>query len=865
MGLINHVFSEDNLKKLYVSNLGIGHTRYSTSGISELENCQPFVVETLHGKIAVAHNGELINAKQLRRKLMRHGVGLSTSSDSELITQLLAFTPPLENDDTPDWVARIKNLMNETPTSYSLLMMHKDIIYAVRDPYGNRPLCIGRLISVGSMSGKGKKNSETEGWVVSSESCSFLSIGAQYYREVLPGEIVKISRYDVQTLDVVPRPGGDPSAFCIFEYVYFARPDSIFEGQMVYSVRRRCGQQLAVEAPVEADLVSTVPESATPAALGYAQKCGLPYVEVLCKNRYVGRTFIQPNMRLRQLGVAKKFGVLSDNFKGKRIVLIDDSIVRGNTISPIIKLLRESGAKEVHIRVASPPIKFPCYMGINIPTKEELIANRPEFHDLAKYIGTEDYAPKMTLQEMVHQAASLYSDRKAVCFDECNKPPVFYTYKEVVSLATELTVFLQHYCDHRGTFEIGLYCYPGINLPSWILGILQVPAAYSPLDPDAPPVLSTYFMKKCNLQYILVENDKINKFKISHAGWFYESSFAIDHVGLTLFQINWNDVDVNMLLDGAEDKNGISKATSNWETDYVADLDQLKAKTSQRGYMDVRQQHSLAYILHTSGTTGIPKIVRVPHKCIVPNILHLQSLFKITPDDMLFMASPLTFDPSVVELFVSLISGASLLIVPNPIKMMPLKLSAALFHRHRVTVLQPSQGTVVSQIGWKDPANAYTGILFAQPLSSLLLTADASLIGWGGKERVCFLDDEVIVPLNTMRETGDFVRVKDAEMFFLGRKDSQIKRHGKRLNIECVQQCLGESHEAEKCRICKSFRPRTKKERDFCLRQLLMEAALSPQPPVVRQDPMPSTSVCSALASATGMVLRSDSDRELRH
>ncbi|KAK9399127.1 amidophosphoribosyltransferase [Crotalus adamanteus] len=389
MGLVNHVFSEDSLKKLNVSNLGIGHTRYSTSGVSVLDNCQPFVVETLHGKIAVAHNGELTNAMRLRRKLMRHGVGLSTSSDSELITQLLAFTPPLEQDDTPDWVARIKNLMNETPTSYSLLMMHKDIIYAVRDPYGNRPLCIGRLVPVGDISRKGKINAETEGWVVSSESCSFLSIGAEYYREVMPGEIVKISKYDVQSLDIVPRPQGDPSAFCIFEYVYFARPDSIFEGQMVYSVRRRCGQQLAIEAPVEADLVSTVPESATPAALGYAQKCGLPYIEVLCKNRYVGRTFIQPNMRLRQLGVAKKFGVLSDNFRGKRVVLIDDSIVRGNTISPIIKLLRESGAKEVHIRVASPPIKFPCYMGINIPTKEELIANRPEFKDLAGYIGAD--------------------------------------------------------------------------------------------------------------------------------------------------------------------------------------------------------------------------------------------------------------------------------------------------------------------------------------------------------------------------------------------------------------------------------------------------------------------------------------------
>ncbi|KAG8591980.1 hypothetical protein GDO81_000361 [Engystomops pustulosus] len=387
MGLVNHVFSEESLKKLNMSNLGIGHTRYSTSGNSALENCQPFVVETLHGKIAVAHNGELVNAARLKRKLMRHGIGLSTSSDSELITQLLAFTPPKEEDHSADWVARIKNLMNETPTSYSLLVMHNGVIYAVRDPYGNRPLCIGRLIPVTSEEPE-KRRSETEGWVVSSESCSFLSIGAEYYREVLPGEIVKISCDGVQTLDIVPRyRERDPSAFCIFEYVYFARPDSIFEGQMVYSVRRRCGQQLAIEAPVEADLVSTVPESATPAALGYAEKCGIRYVEVLCKNRYVGRTFIQPNMRLRQLGVAKKFGVLSDNFEGKRIVLIDDSIVRGNTISPIIKLLKDSGAKEVHIRVASPPIRHPCYMGINIPTKEELIANRPEFDDLAGYIG----------------------------------------------------------------------------------------------------------------------------------------------------------------------------------------------------------------------------------------------------------------------------------------------------------------------------------------------------------------------------------------------------------------------------------------------------------------------------------------------
>ncbi|XP_038176994.1 amidophosphoribosyltransferase-like [Arvicola amphibius] len=387
MGFVNHVFTEDNLKKLYVSNLGIGHTRYATTGKCELESCQPFVVETLHGKIAVAHNGELVNAARLRKKLLRHGIGLYTSSDSEMITQLLAYTPPQERDNTPDWVARIKNLMKEAPTAYSLLIMHRDVIYAVRDPYGNRPLCIGRLIPASDENGKEKKSSESAGWVVSSESGNFLSIGARYSHEVKPGEIVEISRHGVRTLDTIPRSEGDPVAFCIFEYVYFARPDSIFEGQMVYTVRYRCGQQLAIEAPVEADLVSTVPESATPAALGYAAKSGLPYVEVLCKNRYVGRTFIQPNMRLRQLGVAKKFGVLTDNFKGKRVVLVDDSIVRGNTISPIIRLLKESGAKEVHIRVASPPIKYPCFMGINIPTKEELIANKPEFDHLAEYLG----------------------------------------------------------------------------------------------------------------------------------------------------------------------------------------------------------------------------------------------------------------------------------------------------------------------------------------------------------------------------------------------------------------------------------------------------------------------------------------------
>lgn len=254
-------------------------------------------------------------------------------------------------------------------------------------------------------------DAHADGWVISSESCGFLSIGARYVREVgylnryqskmscstansidshmqvEPGEIVEITREGIKTVDIVERPDGHKQAFCIFEYVYFARPDSIFEGQMVYTVRLQCGSELAREALVDADVVSSVPESGTAAAHGYSRESGIPFSEVLCKNRYVGRTFIQPSTRLRKLGVAKKFGALSENVAGKRLILIDDSIVRGNTIGPIIKLLRDAGAAEVHIRIASPPLLYPCYMGINIPTRTELIANQMSPDQLAKHVG----------------------------------------------------------------------------------------------------------------------------------------------------------------------------------------------------------------------------------------------------------------------------------------------------------------------------------------------------------------------------------------------------------------------------------------------------------------------------------------------
>jgi len=412
MGMINNMFNDDSIKMLR-GNLGIGHNRYSTSAASEMVNCQPFVVHTAHGALAIAHNGELVNCESLRREVLSRGVGLSTHSDSELIAQSLCCAPEeVSEHDGPNWPARIRHFMTLAPLSYSLVVMHMDKIYAVRDSYGNRPLCIGKIVPITLGHGK-QESAPAEGWVVSSESCGFLSIGARYVREVEPGEIVELTRNGFRTVDIVERPDYKKMAFCIFEYVYFARSDSIFEGQMVYSVRLQCGRQLAQESPIAADIVSSVPESGTAAAHGFARESALPFAEVLCKNRYVGRTFIQPSTRLRQLGVAKKFGALSENVEGKRVVLIDDSIVRGNTIGPIIKLLRDAGAAEVHIRIASPPLQYPCYMGINIPTREELIANKLTPDQLAKHIGA-DSLTYLSVEGLV----------KAIQINKANSNPV---------------------------------------------------------------------------------------------------------------------------------------------------------------------------------------------------------------------------------------------------------------------------------------------------------------------------------------------------------------------------------------------------------------------------------------------------------
>ncbi|RWS24333.1 glutamine phosphoribosylpyrophosphate amidotransferase-like protein, partial [Leptotrombidium deliense] len=342
MGLVSQIFNDQIIKSLS-GNLGIGHTRYSTMGGSDnVQLSQPFVVHTSYGTISIAHNGELVNSQRLRQKILDNGVGLSTGSDSELITQCLCMKPPKirhrnekdlnENiekeakdvrnytlvadelsEDEEEILSRVLNFMSLAPLSYSLVIMYEECIYAVRDPFGNRPLCIGTLVPPPHDGGPrtSQEKLAIEGWVVSSESCSFPSVCAKIWRDVEPGEIIKLARNKApRTLAIAHRKEDKLPATCIFEYVYFARPDSLIEGQMVYAVRQKCGQQLAIEAPVrmcegKEFIVAPVPESSIPAALGFSQQSGIPYVEVFCKNRYVGRTFIQPSTRLRRLGVAK--------------------------------------------------------------------------------------------------------------------------------------------------------------------------------------------------------------------------------------------------------------------------------------------------------------------------------------------------------------------------------------------------------------------------------------------------------------------------------------------------------------------------------------------------------------------------------
>ncbi len=404
MGLVSQVFNEKNLEPLK-GHLAVGHTRYSTTGSSHPRNAQPVVIETIHGPLGVAHNGNLVNTRELRRKLLERGVGLSSGSDTEAITQILAAPPEVwgetGGDDHGDrWLSSLRALMRVARGAYSLAVMTRKAIYAVRDPHGVRPLCLGEVDT---------------GWAVASESCALETIGARLIREVEPGEIVRIDKRGIQSFQ-----GAKPAqpAFCVFEYVYLARPDSVLEGQGVHEVRRRFGERLAQEAPVEADCVVGVPDSAISAAIGYSLASGIPYTEGLIKNRYIGRTFIQPDDELRKVGVGLKYNPLHSNLEGKRVVMVDDSIVRGNTAGPLVELLRSGGAKEVHVRVASPPVKHPCFLGVDMATRHELIGHRKDVEGTRKWIGADSlaYLSHQGMLEAVGEGRDGLGGRCSACF-----------------------------------------------------------------------------------------------------------------------------------------------------------------------------------------------------------------------------------------------------------------------------------------------------------------------------------------------------------------------------------------------------------------------------------------------------------------
>lgn len=414
MGLVPQVFTEASIQQLS-GHTAIGHTRYSTTGSSHLRNAQPYLIETIFGPLGLAHNGNLTNALDLRYTLLQRGVGLSSTTDSEVITQVLSAPPevwqPLEDEeeeeeeripltvlngggtlrqtrpraprnghtavysdpihDDSHWLPRIKAFMQVAEGAYSLVLLTHEGLYAVRDPLGLRPLCLGEL---------------SDGYVVASESCAILTVGAKPLREIEPGEIVRLDKNGITSFQGVP---SEKQALCIFEYVYFARPDSKFEGQVIHEVRQHMGRKLAEEAPVDADFVMGVPDSAVPAAIGFSQATGIPFNEGLTKNRYIGRTFIQPTNDMRRERVRLKYNPLPSNLDGKRVVLVDDSIVRGNTIGPIINLLREAGAREVHVRVSSPPVRHPCFMGIDMATYSQLIGHRMDINGIRRKIGAD--------------------------------------------------------------------------------------------------------------------------------------------------------------------------------------------------------------------------------------------------------------------------------------------------------------------------------------------------------------------------------------------------------------------------------------------------------------------------------------------
>ncbi|WP_366922859.1 amidophosphoribosyltransferase [Metallumcola ferriviriculae] len=378
MGLVTEVFTEDSLSKLH-GDIAIGHVRYSTTGSSLLINAQPLSFRYSRGKVALAHNGNLTNANELRNSLGATGSVFQSTTDSEVIVNLIARygQNPIEE--------ALMKCMIDIKGAYSLLVMTEDKLIGVRDPYGVRPLCIGKVDG---------------GYVLASETCALDTVGADFLRDVEPGEIVIIDKNGINSINNLR---GARRALCIFEFVYLARPDSNIDGQNVVVTRRQFGRQLAKECKIDADIVIPVPDSGTAAAVGYAEESGIPFEEGLMKNRYVGRTFIQPSQEMRDLAVRLKLNPVRSVLEGKRVIMVDDSIVRGTTSRKIVQMLRKAGVKEVHMLVSSSPILHPCYYGIDTSARAELIAAQYDLDEIREHIGA-DSLHYLSLEGMLKSA-----------------------------------------------------------------------------------------------------------------------------------------------------------------------------------------------------------------------------------------------------------------------------------------------------------------------------------------------------------------------------------------------------------------------------------------------------------------------------
>jgi amidophosphoribosyltransferase len=363
MGLVSQAFTETDLALLkgYIS---IGHNRYSTTGSSRPMNAQPIIAKSDGLTIALAHNGNIINSKSLHEELQQRGYQFNSSSDSEVIANLILSSPGQK------WQDKIEYAMRRLQGAYCLAILTENKLIGVRDSFGVRPLCLGVVDG---------------GWCIASESCALDHIGARFVREIEPGEIVIIDTEGVKSF----KKESDRKALCIFEYIYFARPDSVIQGKLLYPARETMGRILSEEYPVDADFVMGVPDSATAAGIGYSHASGIPYCEGLLKNRYVGRTFIEPEQRIRELGVQLKFNPLSRIIAGKRLVVVDDSIVRGTTTPHVVSLLRKAGAAKVHLRICAPPIRYPCFFGVDMATKWELIAARKTVPEIRDHLGVD--------------------------------------------------------------------------------------------------------------------------------------------------------------------------------------------------------------------------------------------------------------------------------------------------------------------------------------------------------------------------------------------------------------------------------------------------------------------------------------------